>query len=182
MKRVTGWIFVMAAVGAAPSSGCIALSEGVGAARGAKALYMQIRPDAATAAGRPLVRYTRFELGNFTDEIGGKVPPELMPYFRMEFKEQMEEHGLVSRASGKTLLIRGQILHYEGSGTMGVLLSAVEEVIVRTELVDKSSGKVLAVANCIGRSKTRVNRGVDKKAEGLAKSVAQWIAYLHHGE
>ena len=143
---------------------------------------MQIRPDAATAPRRLLAGYTRFELGTFTDEIGGKVPPMLMPHFRMEFRQQLEEHGLASRASGKTLIIRGQILHYEGSGTMGVLLSAVEEVIVRTELVDKSSGKVLAVGNCIGRSKTRVNRGVRKKAEGLAKSIVEWIVALRDGQ
>ena len=64
---------------------------------------------------------------------------------------------------------------------MGVVLGDVEEVIVRTELVDKASGQVLFVSNCIGRSTSRVNRGVPKKAEGLAKSIAGWIAALHHG-
>lgn len=181
MKRAIGWIFLIA--GVAASNGCMTfLTEGAGKVRGAKAPYMQIRPDAATAGRRPLISYTRFELGSFTDGIGGKVPRELMPHFRKEFKRQMEKNSLISHPGGRTLLIRGQILHYEGSGTMGVLLSAVEEVIVRAELVDKSSGKVLAVANCIGRSTTRVNRGVRKKAEGLAKSVAEWVAYLHHGE
>jgi len=181
MKRAIGWIFLIVAVAACNGCG-IFVGEGFGKVRGAKGLYMRIWPDAVTASRRPLISYTRFELGSFSDEIGGKVPPDLMPYFRAEFKRQMEKHGLGGRVGGKTLLIQGQILHYEGSGTMGVLLSAVEEVIVRTSLADKSSGKVLAVGNCIGRSTTRVNRGVPKKAEGLAKSVAEWIAYLHHGE
>jgi prophage DNA circulation protein len=50
-----------------------------------------------------------------------------------------------------------------------------EEVVARVELVDKASGTVLGVANCIGRSNTSVNKGVNKKAEGLSKAIAIWI-------
>ena len=85
MKRTTGWIFLVAAAAACNGCGTL-ISEGAGKVRGAKALYMQIRPDAATGPRRLLAGYTRFELGSFADEIGGKVPPMLMPHFRMEFK------------------------------------------------------------------------------------------------
>ena len=166
------------------SCGCMTgIKEVVGGVRGAKSPHLSIKPAVSDSTDKyPLAGYTSFELGRFSDEIGGKVPLNLMPIFRQEFVVQLAENGLGSPRAGKTLIVRGSILHYESSSTMSMVLGPLEEVVVRTELVDKDTGKVLAVANCLGRSTTRINRGVKKKAQGLAKSIAGWIADMHHGE
>ena len=170
MKRtVTVFLLVVLAM----TAGCSqAIKEGVGVARGAKGIYMPISPLAVS----PLGQYTRFELGKFEDGIGGKVPRELLAYLPEKFKEQLAENELPNNPGGKTLLARGTILHYEDENIIGMLIGPLEEVVARVELVDKDSGKVLGVANCIGRTTTRVNKGVEKKADGLAKAIVGWIA------
>ncbi len=58
---------------------------------------------------------------------------------------------------------------------MGFMLGPVEEVVCRTELVDKGTGQVLGIANCVGRTKARSNTGVKEKAEGLAEAFVKWV-------
>ena len=103
------------------------------------------------------------------------VPPDLWADLRTAFAEELAEKGLPNDSSGKTLLIRGRIVHYEGDGILGLALSPLEEVVARIELVDKDSGNVLGVANCIGRTTASVNTGVEKKAQGLAKAIVSWL-------
>ncbi|MCE5326952.1 MAG: hypothetical protein LLG01_11120 [Planctomycetaceae bacterium] len=171
---------VMIAISLAALSGCgTAISEGAGKAFGPEGVVVPIHPSTLSTA-EPLREYSRFELGTFTNDIAGQLPADLLGQFRAHFPEMLAKYKVATGTGGKTLLIRGVVLNYEGSGSLAVITSAVEEVVVRTELVDKESGRVLATANCIGRSTTRVNRGIDKKAEGLAKAVAKWIAKLQH--
>ena len=86
----------------------------------------------------------------------------------------MASKKLPNDPSGKTLVIRGRILHYEDSGILGHI-TPLEQVIARIELVDKATGQVIGVANCIGRSTTSLNAGVAKKGEGLAKAIVSWL-------
>lgn len=159
------------------AAGCTtAIKEGVGVARGAKGVYAPIQPVAAVAETRPLGIYKRFELGEFVDDFGGKVPAGLMPAFRRAFASQIADNKLPNEPQGKTLLIRGRLLHYESASTLAVAIGPLEQVIARVELVDKDTGQVLGVANCIGRTTTRVNVGVDKKGDGLAKAIVSWLA------
>ncbi len=67
------------------------------------------------------------------------------------------------------------MLHYEDSSVVGKALGPLEFVVARVQFVDKDSGKVLATVNCVGRTTTRVNLGVARKAEGLAKAIVRWI-------
>ena len=137
--------------------------------------FMPIQPLAATADARPLGTYRRFELGTISDGIGGKTPSELLTYLPEAFAEQVTKAKLPSEPGGKAMLIRGTVIHYESASTLGFALGPLEEVIVLTEFVDAGSGKVLGRANCIGRTTARVNAGVRKKAEGLAKAFVKWI-------
>ena len=156
--------------------GCTTLAkEGIGVARGAKGVYAPIQPVAAATGTRPLGQYKRFELGEFTDDFGGKVPSDLMSHARSAFPEELANKKLPNEPSGKTLLIRGKFLHYEDSGTLGMVTGPLEEVVARVELVDKDSGQVLGTGNCIGRTTNRVNMGVAKKGQGLAKAIVSWI-------
>jgi len=157
-------------------TGCTtAVKEGIGVARGAKGLYAPVRAFSGDKESRPLGEYRRFEIGEISDEFGGNVPGSLLPHFRAAFAQELAAKKLPNDPSGKTLLIRGRILHYEDSSTLGVALGPIEEVVARMDLLDKESGEVLGTANCIGRTTTRVNLGVAKKAEGLAKAVVSWL-------
>jgi len=156
--------------------GCSTVAkETFGAFRGGKGVYAPIHPVSDDPQANPLGEYTEFELGIFTEDFGGKTPSALMPAFRKAFDEQLMQYGLTDLSGGKTLIIRGRILHYESEDVLGIALGPVEEVVARVELVDAQTGQVLGVANCIGRTTARVNSGVGKKAEGLAKAIVGWI-------
>jgi len=114
-------------------------------------------------------------LGAITDDMGGKVPPGLFTALPVKLAEALRDKKIPNAASGKTLLIQGKILHYEGASSSAVATAGVEFVVARIELVDKDTGKVLGVANCAGWSSKRVTLGVDRKAEGLAKAIVGWI-------
>ena len=167
----------IAALAGLTAPGCLstAIKEGAGVALGAKGTYLIIQPLSPDKEARPLGEYTRFELGPITDGIGGRTPSDFLSYLPKAFEDEMKDTGLPDDPSGKTLVIRGTITHYETSGMLGLAMGPMEEVIVRTELVDKASGQVLGVANCIGRTTEGVNMGVRKKAQGLAKAFAKWI-------
>jgi len=177
MRRMTGWLVLAMAV-TFTATGCLgrAIKEGVGVARGAKGIYAPIRAVAPDKESRPLGEYTRFELGEFTDDFGGKTPGELLALLPAAFEEQLAAKNLLGLSGGKTLLVRGKILHYEDATMIGFALGPLEETIARVELVDKATGNVLGVANCVGRTDESVNAGVPKKAEGLAKAIVSWIA------
>ena len=174
MKRTT--ILLIAAVSALlMAQGCTrAIKETVGL-RGAKGIYAPIQPVDRLKEARPLGDYRLFELGDIKDDFGAKVPPELFRYLPVEFEEALADKKLPNEPGGKALLIRGRVLHYEDANMVGSVLGPLEEVVARIELVDKASGKVLGVANCIGRTNETVNQGVQKKAQGLARAIVAWI-------
>ena len=151
------------------------IKEGGGAVFGAKGSFMPIQPIDADKTARPLGAYQRFEIGSITDDIGGRAPGGLIADLHPAFEKQLQSKKLPNTPGGKTLVIRGRIVHYETSDMLGFALGPLEEVIVRTEFVDADTGQVLGVANCIGRTKARINAGVAKKAEGLAKAFAGWL-------
>lgn len=175
MRRTLNWALLIG-VSCCLMSGCMtAVKEGLGVVRGGQGTYVEIRPVAASKTARPLGVYTRFELGEITDGTGGTVPAALKRYLPKEFAEALAEKKLPNRPGGKTLLIRGQYIHYEDENLVGFVLGPLEEVLARLELVDKDSGTVLGLATCIGRTTERVNKGVGKKSEGLARAIVGWI-------
>jgi len=165
-------LVLLALAALAAMSGCSqALKEGVGVAFGAKGTYMPIEPLPSDALGG----YQRFELGPIADGIGGKIPPEFLSLLTAEFGKELGDAKIANEPAGKTLILRGTIIHYETASTLGFALGPLEEVICLSELVDKDTGKALARANCLGRTTERVNAGTRKKAEGLAKAFVKWI-------
>jgi len=157
---------------AALAPGCIsrAIKEGASVAIGAKGVLAEVQQPASLGA------YTRFELGEFTDGMGGQIPKDLWTHLPQKFAQQLAEEKLTGLSGGKTLVLRGTILHYEGEGLTGLIFGDFEEVIARVEMVDQASGAVLGTANCIGRTTTTARKGVENKADGLAKALASWIA------
>ncbi len=159
------------------AGGCTgtAIKEGVGLAFGAKGSVTSLTGSPPSPAVRPLRPYQRFELSNFTDDMAGLVPPELFRRLPAAFRKAMADKKIRNAAAGKTLLIRGKVLHYEDSSMVSKALGPAEFVVAQVEFVDKETGKVLGRANCVGRTSARVNIGVGKKAEGLGRAIANWI-------
>lgn len=159
--------------------GCVsrAISEGLGKVTGPKGVTVVIEPVSNQKVDVSLEDYQHFEIGTFTDGFGGKIPSEtnrLLPFY---FSQQLREKHIINHASGKTLLVRGQFIHYENSSSVtNEVFGPFEELVARVELVDQSSGRVIGVANCIGRSTQTVNKGLDKKVQGLAEAIVSWIA------
>ncbi len=157
-------------------NGCLSrgIKEGVGAVRGAKGAYFPVVLLTPNRAARPLGDYTHFELGEFTNTIGTNAPRGLWRHLPTQFNLQLIDYKLPN-TPGKTLVLRGKILHYEAAAMTGHIFGPLEEVVARAEMVDKDSGRVLAEAIIVGRTKETVNEGADKKAAGLAKGLVAWI-------
>ncbi|MFA6132949.1 MAG: hypothetical protein WC869_02895 [Phycisphaerae bacterium] len=175
--RYLSLITLLACTVAFTTGGCLsrAIKEGMGKARGPAGIYMPIQPLSPIKNAPVLASYRNFEMGKITDDIGSRAPGELMYYLPRAFDTQLGKKKLPMERGGKTLIVRGEIIHYESAGTVANVMGPLEEVICRTELVDKDTGKVLGVANCIGRTQETVNQGVEKKAQGLAKAMVSWI-------
>jgi len=176
MNRTTVLIIAIVVLSMAATGCMTGLKEGAALAMGAKGSVTEIQPVAADRDARPLGAYQRFELGQITDDIGGRTPSQFLSLLRAQFNEQLADSKLPNSPTGKTLVIRGRIIHYESEDMFGMVTGPLEEVVVRAELVDKDTGKVLGTANCIGRTTARVNKGIGKKAEGLAKAFIKWIS------
>jgi len=166
---------ILAAVTLAATGGCIrAAKEGLGVAIGAKGSYRLV-PGSAELGTEGLANYTNFELRSLTDATEGLAPRELWGYLPSEFQKELDSKKLPRQARGKTLLARGKVIYYEDSSMAGNIFGPLEEVVARVEFVDKATGRVLAEALCVGRTGETVNRGIQKKAEGLAKAIVRWI-------
>jgi len=170
-------MLLVAAVGwFAPGCASTVLKEGAGVALGATGLYVPIKPLSELKDARPLGDYKCFELGEIKDDVGGRVPAEVMERLGEQFVKQLGAKKLPNDLAGKTLLVRGVIIHYEDRDMLAFSLGPLEEIVARIELVDKAGGRVLGVANCVGRTETRTTLGPARKAEGLAKAIVAWIA------
>ncbi|KPK81456.1 MAG: hypothetical protein AMJ81_10600 [Phycisphaerae bacterium SM23_33] len=173
----TRTVLVVVIVGLALSAGgCTrGIKEAAGLFTGAKGSLTVLEPISADSQARPLGAYQRFELAEFADDMNGKAPKDLFRLLPGAFDVALAGKKIPSAASGKTLLIRGKVLHYEDSSAVGMALGPLEFAVARAEFVDKDSGRVLGAANCVGVTSESVNVGVAKKAEGLAKAIVKWI-------
>ena len=149
------------------------ISEGVSVATGAKGrvLYVGAEPASGALAGR----YAAVKLERFTGQADAGTPAGFDGMVRGQFERMLaDKRGLMSSGGG-TLIIRGRYLHYETAPLTGHISRPVEQAIARVELVDSKSGKVLARARCVGRTKTSLKKGAGSKAEGLAKALVELL-------
>jgi len=147
------------------------IGEAVGGIRGGQGSCRVLKAAPPVDVGA----YQRFELARIADGMEGLAPGELFSALPGEFAKALADKKIPNAASGKTLLIRGEVIHYEDAGMVNRALGPLEQVVARVEYVDKASGKVLALANCVGRTKDNFNVGPQSKAEGLARGIVRWI-------
>ena len=149
--------------------GCSRLfSEGMGAARGASGKVVEI--------GRTsdLTMYKGLRIESITVGEGLQVPAGMPNMIRTDFAAAAEKRGLMS-AGQPALTLSAKIVHYETSSTVDKAVGPLSEVIVQAKLTDARSGKVVAEANLIGRSKATSSSSVNDVSEGAAKALDQWL-------
>jgi hypothetical protein len=162
------------------TSGCASriFKETFGAYTGPKGVYAQVD------RVRTLEGYGTFEVGTFSNDSGGRTPAEfftMLPGY-IRTKLVADEKMPLTGMGGKTAVISGEVIYYEKAGAMGQLFGPFEEAIMEVTLTDKATGAKLGRATCIGRSTESVNQGVEKKAEGAAKAIVEWIKDVKLGK
>ncbi len=109
--------------------------------------------------------YTQIKFQPFESTIGEKISPELLKYLNNQIFEEV--HNIeFEKPGGKTLLIRGKVIHlFEG---------VLEKYIVaNVELLDADTHKSLGVANIEGRSEGI--HTMKAAAEGLAGGITKLL-------
>lgn len=156
------------------ATGCTTvIGESVGAVRGGRGSYVELTSLGAEDV-RPLGKYGSFEITSIQDDFNGMVPEELKANLSAKFEEELVNAELPAEGS-PVCKINVNIFYYEGSGTMGIVLGDVEEVLAYVTLVDGSTGSQIAKGICVGRTTDRTTRGVSTKTEGLARAIVGWI-------
>ena len=166
---------------AALLSGCSVLTgraetEGAGVILGPRGSFVAIDPSDTTTP--VLDSYHHFRVGTFVGEFQGAVPDEFYPCLSAKLEKHLQHNHLSAPLRRPRILIRGTILHYETAPLKSELFTPLEEVVARVECVDERTGRVVASANCVGRTMETINLGHGAKAEGLAKAIVAWIQSL----
>jgi|GEM_PF-1526055 len=99
----------------------------------------------------------RYRPRSLTDKLKGKEKGELGPFF--------------TGPAERTLVIRGRVMQYDVEGLSDRLLGPLDEALCRVQMVDASSGQVLAELNAVGRVRSRVRTGATLLAEGVADAI-----------
>ena len=119
--------------------------------------------------------YGTYELGSLENDAGTLVPLEFPSLFRSQLRKRLADKGLAA-GPGQPATIDVTILHYDTAKLIGQAFGPFEEVVARVTIVDRSTGRVLARANCIGRSESTTSQGPEPKAAALAEAIVDLIA------
>jgi hypothetical protein len=127
---------------------------------------------------RLLATYRSIRVDPFTNELGQRVPPEVIAEVNERTPEVIAESALFY-PEGKLLRVTGRIIHYTGrSGLQGSVMSVVgsaEECVCRVQLLDGDSGDLVGEAVCWGTVKSALRRGSEELGTGVGKGVCKWI-------
>jgi hypothetical protein len=152
------------------NAGCMGrlISEGMGAATGAAGKVVDVQKP------KDLSRYKGFKVESVTAAPGLMMPADTPALVRQNFNEAAEKKGLRPNGTPALKLV-GEIIHYEPIGIVDEAMGPLEEVIVRTKLMDADTGQLLTEANLIGRSKATTSGGVKNLSEGAGKALKKWL-------
>lgn len=125
-----------------------------------------------------LAGYRSVQVQPFTNELGQRVPPEVIVEINEQTPRTVREAGLFY-PEGKQLVVRGRIIHYTGrtalAGSIMSVAGSSEECVCRVQLIDADSQQVVGEAVCWGQTKSALRRGSGELGQGVGKGVAKWI-------
>lgn len=150
--------------------GCMsrAIREGAGAVRGASGKVVELHTPSS------LANYRGLAVESITVAKGLQVPGDIVTLVRQSYAEACEDLVLTPGGS-PAVAVSGEIIHYETGGTVSKAIGPLQEIIVRSQLIDAGSKQFLGEANLIGRSKALTSGGARNLAEGAGKALAKWL-------
>ena len=128
-------------------------------------------PGAVLVVGqiRSLQAYTHIDFKAFKSAVGGHISENLLRDVNEKTAQKLEklERDDLNRPEGKTLIVKGEVIHLD---------SAVMRryIVVKVELADSSTGETLGVANITGQVEGAV-RGLGDAATGVAEGVEKLL-------
>ncbi len=150
--------------------GCMsrAIREGAGAVRGASGKVVELHSPSS------LANYRGLTVESITVAQGLIVPGDIAALVRQSYADAGKDLVLTPGGS-PALAVSGEIIHYETGGTVSKAIGPLQEIIVRTQLIDAGSKKFLGEANLIGRSKALTSSGSHNLTEGAGKALSKWL-------
>jgi len=167
----TAVTFVMAMALGVMCSGCMGriFREGMGAATGASGRVVE------RGATPDLRKYRSLRVDPLTVAASSQAPADMPGMVRADFEAVARNKHLTSEERPGLKLV-SEIIHYETSSTVDTATGPLAEVIVQAKLIDAQSGKAVAEANLIGRSKATSSSGAKNVSEGVGKALDKWLA------
>jgi hypothetical protein len=175
ISRRTIFAFVMGGL-LIGSTGCVstAAKQAYYTVVGAQGKFYEVQ----IVKPRVLAAYRAIRVEPFTNELGRRVPAEVIEEVNDQTPATLDESGLFY-LEGKTLLVRGRIIHYTGRSALeGSVMSVAggdEECVCRVQLLDAESQELLGEAVCWGLTQSALRRGSGELGKGVGKGVAKWI-------
>ena len=150
--------------------GCVSrtIREGAGAVRGASGKVVELHTPPS------LAHYRGLTIESITVAQGLRVPSDIVTLVRQSYADAAKDLVLTSGGS-PALAVSGEIIHYETGGTVSKAIGPLQEIIVRTQLIDAGSKQFLGEANLIGRSKALTSGGAHNLTEGAGKALSKWL-------
>jgi hypothetical protein len=169
------YITALTLAAALVSGGCTtALKQAYYGMRGAGGSFYEVR----VVDPEVLASYESLDVQPFTNDLGPRVPDEVMRAVNRDVPRVLSESSLFS-PGGKLLSVKGRVVHYTGaSGLTGAIVSVIgsaEECVCRVELRDAETGDVVGEAVCWGSVKSAFRRGAEEFGVGVGKGILAWL-------
>jgi len=163
MKRVLLAGVLLATVSMAV--GCRGVSEGMGAVMGAKHSAANIQPMPKVDMIGPVT------VEEFTTDVPALVPASWLASLTSATRKRVAEEDQLR--AGRPVTVSGVVIHREGSGVMGQVMGPDSEVVVRVTV--REGGKVLGVANVIGRARSSTSSSEGDLSDAVGKGVVEFL-------
>lgn len=180
MKRFAA-VLGLVAVGLLFQTGCLsrAVKEGYYTVVGAQGrVYELIPPSAYAQDTEPLARFHSFTLEPITSDLPERVfTPTQLQLLTRECREAVMDSDLFP-GGPKRLVARGRVVHHEGyshGGAMRLAMGSQNSLVVRVQLFDGETNKMLGEAALVGVIKSTIWRSDEEFADGVAKALVKWL-------
>ncbi len=138
------------------TSGCgLAAKQVVCTARGGYSDLLVIKPV------ENLQGFFSIEFKSFSSDINDKISSELLNDINNKVATELSKNGF-NKSGGKTLILTGSVIHINSS-----FLS--KNILVKVELIDKTTSQSLGMANISGQAEGACN--LEAAASGIASGI-----------
>ncbi len=161
---------VVALIVCTANIGCVsrAIREGAGAVTGAAGQVVELHTPSS------LANYRGLTVESITVAKGLRVPSDIVELVRQGYASAAEDL-VLAPGGAPALAVSGEIIHYETGGAVSKAIGPLQEIVVRTQLIDAGTKQFLGEANIIGRSKALTSGGARNLAEGAGKALSKWL-------